>query len=62
MSRAEKIYIAVLLTVCASIIVGGIWFKWYRAGIQMDVYRRQGVEMSQWECFMNAEPIERYIK
>ncbi len=34
---------------------------WYGAGVQARVYKRQGIEMSQWEVFMGAKPAERTI-
>jgi hypothetical protein len=42
------------------LLAGGCW-SWYRAGVQSEVYSRQGVEMTQWECFLNMKPIERTI-
>lgn len=51
--------IAVLLggfmAICAAV-------QWYRAGVQADVYRRQGVEMTTWEVMMGAKPVERSIR
>lgn len=38
----------------------GCW-SWYLAGVQSEVYKRQGVEMSQFECFVGAKPVERTI-
>lgn len=51
------------------LIVGGVVLLvlisvgagWYRAGVQAEVYRRQGVEMSTWEVFTGAKPAERTI-
>lgn len=43
-------------------IIGAPMFAWYKAGLQQEVYRRQGVEMTQWEVFMGAKPVERYVK
>ena len=36
--------------------------QWYKAGVQADVYRREGIEMSQWDVFMGAKPAERAIQ
>jgi hypothetical protein len=35
--------------------------EWYRAGVQADVWRRQGAEMSTWEVFLGAKPIIRGV-
>ncbi len=48
--------LAVLLT------FGVVGWKWYSASVQRDVYRRQGVQMTTWEVFLGAKPVERYIK
>ncbi len=34
---------------------------WYRAGVQAEVYRREGIEVTQWEVFCGAKPAERTI-
>ena len=34
---------------------------WYKAGIQVDVYQREGIHMTQWEVFMGSKPAERTI-
>jgi hypothetical protein len=36
--------------------------SWYRAGVQQDVYRRSGIEMTQWEIFIGAKTPERAIR
>ena len=56
----------VLVSVCSLallllFIAGVVAWGWYRAGVQQEVYRRQGVEMSQWEVYMGAKPIERRL-
>jgi hypothetical protein len=51
----------------AAYILGGIlaiaapFGAWYKAKVQADVYRRQGVEMTTWEVMLGAKPIERSI-
>ncbi len=45
---------ALALTVSAAI-------SWYCAGLQAEVYRRQGVEMTQWEVFIGMKTVERTI-
>ena len=51
--------IAAIIVLIAAIPIG---FYWYKAGVQVEVYRRQGVEMTQWEVFLGAKPIERTIQ
>jgi hypothetical protein len=59
MTWREVIAVVLLLTAIAAIGIGG---KWYTASVQTEVYRRQGVEMTTWEVFMGAKPVERYVK
>lgn len=44
-----------------TILASGIGISWYRSGIQSEVYRREGIELSQWEVFCGAKPAERQI-
>lgn len=46
-----------LVAVIGIAVVGAFW----KASIQAEVYRRQGVEMSVFEVMMGAKPIERVI-
>ena len=48
----------ILLLLVVSVITG---WKWYTAGVQVEVYRRSGIEMSQWEVFIGAKPPERTL-
>ena len=43
------------------LFLGLAFYGWYRAGVQQEVYKRQGCEMSQWEVFMGAKPIDRQL-
>lgn len=36
-----------------------VWYSWYIAGLQAAVYRRQGIDVTQWELFNGAKPAER---
>lgn len=49
------------LVLGALLIAGGVWWSWYRAGVQAEVYRREGVEMTQWEVYLGARPAERTV-
>ena len=44
-----------------ALVLGSSAWQWRAAGMQAEVYRRQGVEMTQWECFMGIKPVERTI-
>ena len=37
-------------------------WSWYRAGVQTDIYKRQGIEISHWEVFIGSTPAERVIQ
>lgn len=43
------------------VFIGGAAIGWYRATIQADVYRREGIEISTWEVMCGAKPAERAI-
>jgi hypothetical protein len=40
---------------------GAIGFSWYKAGIQQQVWERQGVHMTRWEVFVGSKPIVRQL-
>jgi hypothetical protein len=61
MPRLFTIEAAAVLAIIAGIILAPM-AAWYKAGVQVEVYRRQGVEMTTWEVFMGAKPVERYLK
>jgi hypothetical protein len=46
--------IVLIVAVCAAV-------GWYRASVQAEVYRREGIEMSTWEVLVGARPAERTI-
>lgn len=48
-----------ILGVIAAVLFG---WGWYKAGVQQGVYQRQGVQMSRWEVFLGAKPVERYMQ
>lgn len=47
-----------LLALC---LAGATYWDWYMAGVQAEVYRREGIEMTQWEVFVGARPAERTV-
>lgn len=56
--RDGRLWFGVFVVVLVTVPVAA---SWYKAGVQQEVYRRQGVEMSRWELFMGAQPVERYL-
>lgn len=51
--------VIVLVIVMIPLACAGI--GWYRAGVQAEVYCREGIYMTQWEVFVGAKPAERTI-
>ncbi len=64
MGKEEKesvwIVLIAVLFLCFLFFVFGC-AGWYRAGVQSEVYRRAGVEVTQWECFIGMKPAERAV-
>lgn len=56
---ADRIVFIVFLIFIATIICGAVGWKWYASGVQVEVYHREGVTITQWECFVGAKPAER---
>jgi hypothetical protein len=48
-----------LITITLGFALLIVWYSWYIAGLQAAVYRRQGIEVTQWELFHGAKPAER---
>ena len=51
--------LSVLVVLVLLAILAG--WGWYKAGVQAEVYERQGIHMTQWEVFLGAKPAERTI-
>lgn len=49
---------AVLATLLVLLALG---VNWYRAGVQRDVYARQGIQMSRWEVLLGTQPAEKTV-
>jgi hypothetical protein len=60
--RSEPDFKIAALGIFVVLVLCWLGFLWCSAEIQAGVYRRQGVEMSTWECFMGAKPAERTFK
>jgi hypothetical protein len=43
------------------VVIGAVWWGWYKASVQAEVYRREGIEMTTWEVWTGAKPAERTI-
>ncbi len=48
--------------IAAVVVLIGLLGRLWHSTIQSEVYRRQGVEMTVFEVFMGAKPVERYVK
>ena len=61
MNRTDKFLMVGFAILLAAIVWVSIGGKWYRAGAQAEVYRREGIEMTQWEVFIGVKPAERTV-
>ena len=53
----------IALSLLFTLIIGGATaYEWYKAGQQAALYKRQGIQMTQWEVFIGLEPAERVIQ
>lgn len=60
--RPETKALVVMFGILGLVVALGIWWIWYVAGVQVEVYRRQGITMTRWEVFVGAEPAERVVQ
>ena len=46
------------------VLLFGSYFgwEWYKAGKQSKQYERQGIVLSQWDCFVGVKPAEQVIQ
>lgn len=58
MNKPEKI---VAVAVVAVIALAAYW-PWYKAGRQSEQYARQGITLSQWDCFIGVKPAEQVVQ
>lgn len=49
-----------LIAVALCLLIGG-GIEWYKAGMQQEAYRRQGIQISRWECFWGIKPAEMAV-
>lgn len=56
---AVVIFCCVFFIACLFVCAGCA--SWYSAGLQVEVYHRNGIEISQWEVWNGAKPPERII-
>ena len=61
-NRDDLRIITIFIATGVLIIATVIGWHWYKAGRQQQVYDRQGIQMSQWECFIGVEPAERVMQ
>lgn len=57
--KEDNFLLSFLGTIAVALIIGlslGFFVSWQTAGTKSEVWRRQGIEISQWEAFMGATP------
>jgi len=54
MKNIAILLISILLIV--AIGLGAIYWQWWNAGQQAEVWRSQGVEITQWQVFIGIQP------
>lgn len=59
--NSDRNSIGCLVAMTVVLILGFLGVAWYQAGLQTEVYRRQGIKMTQWEVFIGCTPAERQI-
>lgn len=47
-----------IMGVCILFAVG---LGWYQSGVKAEMYRRNGINITQWEVFNGAHPPDRVI-
>jgi hypothetical protein len=62
MNILQRAKIAVFVAIALFLVFAAPVVKWYRAGVQVEVWKREGIEMTQWEVFMGAKPLERNVR
>lgn len=55
--RATACIIAIVLSLVFALICIVQVISYYQAGIVANAWRRQGINLTQWEVFMGAEPV-----
>lgn len=60
--KSELLVSLLSLAALLAVVAGGLAISWYRAGVQVGIYQRQGIVMSQWEVFCGARPAESVIQ
>jgi hypothetical protein len=60
-SKAMWLIGAGMLLITLAVGTVGLGWGWYKAGVQVEVYQREGIKMTQWEIFVGAKPAERTI-
>jgi hypothetical protein len=58
----KDVFIAGILVALMVLVLGSAasW-GWYQAGVQQEVYERQGIKMTRWEVFIGAKPAVKVV-
>lgn len=61
MTKENRNYL--LVWILSVLVVIGILLgcNWYSASVKASVWRRQGVDITTWEVFVGATPVERKL-
>jgi len=60
-AKFAKLMIIGVVVVVVLFFVCSIGISWYDASVQADVWRRQGSDLSTWEVWRGAKPIDRTL-
>lgn len=56
------LFVGMFVGMLCLIVLIGVGFSWYKAGLQSEVYHRQGIHITQWELFIGVNPAEKVIQ
>ena len=58
----EKKLLTLIVALTVGFVLTATALSWYRAGAQSRHYERQGIHLSQWDCFIGVKPAEKVIQ
>lgn len=64
MGKSDKLFFGFIAAITLVVLTTPLfvaYLSWYRAGIQREVWQREGINLTQWEIFVGARPLERNI-
>lgn len=60
--HSSSFYVLLMFVGFLLLFIAVMLWKWYSAGVQLAIYKRQGIEMTHWEVFIGATPAERVVQ